>query len=740
MSERTYTFSNGDSFKSSAPEGEMHAWAAEEGITVVSSDPVVSYSIEGEAPEPSVAPSVGRAESAARGFAGGASAGVDDNAYGLGASLATDTPRTAGRGVDAPLQPVTDSGFTEARREYRSNTNQAAENHPEYYYPALFAGAATSAAITPQAKAAQGAGMVGKGAVGAANIGLDAVVGGVSGAGFSERDDLAGIAEDAKNDALIGGGAGALMRGVAHAPGAIARGARSAANKSAEALAVPYSADVADNVRKFTREPGTSSAKDVLDTLKPQHAPPPMPQGQQARAAAVAGADADGIARQLHGDLRAMEDVSDLVFSEASIRLKPGKLAPRFAADGVADSTRAMDEAFSLVDATMESVEGLKSAGRIPGMGSGSNAIALLEKAHSSFIEATRNIAEGPEGVAQAYAALDQFKRHLGTAAKKAGKGQMSDSGASHSLNTAYQSVRGAMEDAATWGPSAVEFQQTTNRAWSKAIPSMRELSGRFGSRHAKQSVTGNDFMERALIGSEQTAGVANKLGTAGNVDAESAIRRYAENQPELLRVLSEFYEVSPDVVQALGKGEDAMSAVLGVLDDSASNSGAIVRAAEGGIDPMVSNAQDAAKRVSSTLDTHVTNATAARTLGDIKADAPGTVVSPSPATPIAAVGKAERWATEKGLPAAERAAVDSAHLVSRFTAAAQPGMSHPTMSDKVQSLAASDPGQLGPYGASLNNALQMGRDHFVAYHSTLQQTDPGYQRLLRQLEETEHE
>lgn len=121
----------------------------------------------------------GKIESAARGLAQGASMGFADEITGGLESLFTDKP------------------YEQARDESRANYARAKDANPSTYTTGEIGGGVASA-LLPGANIARGASL-GKAVL------QSALLGGVTGLGYSEADDLGGLAKDTAANAALGG-------------------------------------------------------------------------------------------------------------------------------------------------------------------------------------------------------------------------------------------------------------------------------------------------------------------------------------------------------------------------------------------------------------------------------------------------------------------------------------------------------------------------------------------------------
>jgi len=590
-------------------------------------------------------------------------------------------PAIARAGIGTPeVKPELMQAFEEGAQNYRERTVAGEEQNPGAAMAGRFTGGAAVGLAVPQLRAAQGAGVVGKALAAAGNVGADAALSGV--AGYAESG---GDPEAAKRAALFGAGASGVLRGGAAAPGALLRGGRDVALGAARLRGTVEAGDVSEEIRSFLSEKPTGQR-----TV-----------GAEARRAATEGADTDAAARAMYGDLRKMDTARDAVMSESKARLKPGKLTPLFEQDGITDPVAAYVNASPYVDQVVELAQKLKT-GRVKGMGSGSNALARIDKAAEAFRQRINAAPqEGAEGVASVYAALDQFKREVAKAAKAAGSGANRDDEVSHELAQAYAPLMRMLEDPEAWGPAATKFQAEVNAAWHDTIPALSEYGRRFQSGSAVEQSAGNWAEEYRPTGSENVSSFVNSAGSAGAIDAEKALRSYIEKSPKLLDTLSENYEVGP------------------------------------GAQSQLSEAKEAAKRVGGTLDQTLTSADATRRLRGIREAAPRAMGIPltSPADMIGAVGKAEALAERMKLPQADAAVRKAGGVGSRATGVATATQYTPDERQQaVMAAAASQPEKLGRYGQMLNVALQKGKDHFVSQHSVLYQTNPEYQQLVDEL------
>jgi len=186
----------------------------------------------------------GGVNAAVRGTGQGASVGFGDEAAGAGSWLAGmfgggETPRAAGRGIDAPLvgeqkgpdpllrhmfeprQRAVPTDYTVARDAERGANAQAKQQHPY-----LYAGGEMVGSTAPAMLLGAGGGAAAK-AAGAGRMltaaGTGAALGGAEGAGRSEADSPQGVARDAAVGAGVGGALG--VGGELAAP-YVAKGAR----------------------------------------------------------------------------------------------------------------------------------------------------------------------------------------------------------------------------------------------------------------------------------------------------------------------------------------------------------------------------------------------------------------------------------------------------------------------------------------------------------------------------------
>jgi hypothetical protein len=670
------------------------------------------------APAPQRQPTIGGGEAMARSGAEGLFMGAPSNLAGVGGMLAHADqhpgepvrqpspeplrqpagPPMARAGMGAPtISPGQAGAFNESRRAYQEQTAAGEDQHPAKTLVARFAGSAVPAARIPQMAARAGAGVLARAGVGAANATGDAALGGVQGL-LESPGELGGDRSqaDAASAAMTGGGASLGLRGAAGLPGALARTGSGAAKLLARVGGAGMKEQNSEALGAFLKDP-------------------------KLRAAALEGADVDAVSRGMQSDLNLAETVRDAVLAESKVSLKPLKIAPKLEADGITDVMTARADSQQIVgDAGLLVDHMVNEAGRMKGLGRGYNALQRVKKAQAAY-EQNLNSAgapQGAEGVAHVYAALDQFKRELGAARNAAAKGGAgeSDQGVADALESQYHNLQQHLLDESIWGPQTVALQDAVNKAWTKAIPALDEFGDRFSSRARTEKSASSQFGERPAVGSEAVSSFVGKAGTAANDDAERALRNYMRESPELMRTLAEWYDVS------------------GVTKEG------------------VKGAEDAIGRVGASLDETLRTSTAARQLADIKGDASGYGLLPSPASLVNMVGKAERFAGRKGLPQLERGMSRTAGVGARLSGAmaAAPGdnkaeaqaptysedVPYSVPSESVEQLAATNPQALGKWARQLATAHSVGgKEKVRAIHSSLIQSDPEYRQMAQGLD-----
>jgi len=149
-----------------------------------------------------IGPQVSKTESVLRGAGQGVTAGFQDDLSALiepGVNLLMDK-LTGRKGAEA-VSNLPEESFTKRREGYREENAEAQAANPTSYLLGQLGGMAPSMAITG------GSTLGGQMAAGAG-------MGAVTGAGFSEQEDLEGIAQDAGIGAAFGGLSPALIAGI----------------------------------------------------------------------------------------------------------------------------------------------------------------------------------------------------------------------------------------------------------------------------------------------------------------------------------------------------------------------------------------------------------------------------------------------------------------------------------------------------------------------------------------------
>lgn len=690
----------------------------------------------------------------------------------------TGTPaRTSGRGIDAPLKSV-----DEYLAEKRSRLEQAAGEEPGSFYPAYAGGAVAQAMAVPGVRVAKSAPLLKKLGGGAANVGIDAALAGTAAAGASDAETIEGLYEDTVEGVGVGAGVSGALRAVPAAKaiaGAAAEGTtRLAAKHLGPAIAkrrtLGAPADVKEDAAKFLEQ---------------------TPEGEALRARATTGeGEFEQSVRDITRHVTDAERGADVILTHAKVGMKAKPIAKHMQAEGV-NVALARDTAATAVDDVLDQVQALQAKSRGSGttalnklMGTkrkpsaferargamesvedprAAEALEALEQLQEEAGAAMTGVApargaEGvgaammpgtaergaaevawqsiassdavtPAGAADAFVALDQLKREIGGAVRRAGRGADPDPATQDALKELYEGLRGILETDKVWGTGAATVQREVNAAW---VPFIRKHRGqeRLAMSDVRGQVADDPWEVLAEGDPAKIEALLRRAGTAGNELQEKALREALDAQADISEQLARHYEMPEDI---------------------ASNAWDVRNAARG---------------ARQTLDTAIEQSSAARRLGEVETatqDAPGGLASELPIIgralravdqggPAPLARRLASYEAEAAAPAAQRAAepapvaetLSTATTATARVAGAQavepreptPGVGPVSLSDKIQRMVVSDPQAMGPYGPGLRAAAEQGEGAFGVRHHILQQTDPQYQQLLRKLELEETE
>lgn len=618
----------------------------------------------------------------------------------------TGTPaRTSGRGIDAPLKTV-----DEYLAEKRGRVEQAFEEEPETAYPYYGFGAVTQAVATPALKAAKAAPLLEKLATGAGNVAVDTALAATAAGGASEAETIEGMYEDVGEGAKFGAAVSGGLRAIP-AAGRIVKAAAGAGTRTAARTLGPGIA-----ARRTLGAPGDVK-EDAARFLEQ------TPEGEALRAQARAGEQvADEDIASVVGLITKAQRVSDVVENMGNLSLKPRVFEAAMEASPSGGSARIAEVGDALVDKADTLAADLSAPGRYKVTGPGKKLRDATDDLYGDFLQGLEQ--GGPAGHANAMVSLDKLKRVIGDL-----QGTR-DFEAKKALQALYHEFRDALQDAGTWGTEAAGKQSRVNLAHTEFLGAeAREVEGggfsRLFLRGSPEERAASGFRQAPQGRRVAIERVLEGAGTEAGKDVEQVLRVGLDRRAKLANALAEVYELPPEIQK------------------------------------LAAESSQYVEEVGQTLEGVTERAGAARRLGEVEratADAPAGVLESLPL-----VGRAVR-AVDQGGPAqlARRLGSYEAEAAAPRAAGAPPGPVSETLStatttaariagaeapepptdqppvslsDKIQRLVLDNPEQLGPYGPGLRAAAEQGEGAFGVRHHILQQTDPQYQQLLRELE-----
>lgn len=577
---------------------------------------------------------------------------------------------TSGRGMNAPLK-----GYDDYLREYAERRARGKAENPVTATTANIAGGMAGGMALPGFKAANGAGMLARAGTGLANVAADTAIGSATAAAAAEPGQRL---EAAKAAAPMAAGLSTLLR----APGAIAEGVRGV--KQASLAALP------DDLRK---------PADVLTSLTPE--------GRAARAAAQRGQQAlDPTTRAITKTLSEGEELTDAVLDYAKVGLKRAPIAKAMAAEAVDPQKAVMSTGQTLEQLALEIEDMHGKIGEFEAAGKQSIRYAkdAFDGMRDEIAEALgRTGEEGGDAAADLFMKVDQLKRKMGRAVKRAGQGASSDPFVEERLNAAYHTMRDLLEDESVWGKGAAGVQREVNAAWTPWLTQRKAFNESVLAGTARKRGA-NPFDDLAEADPAKVQSMLENAGRASNDLKERDLRQGLETTQGLVRTLAKNYDAPPEIV---GKAAQVAKGAGDVLGTYNKTRGDLV---------------------------------AARELRDVSAAAPSIPMVPKLGSAINTLAAGERMVADSGLgKAAQRVSQATPQMAKdalgalpeagrKMAAASQGRSSADAQLERSADLALKDPNE--PHAQAL--AQKQGDDRATAY-AVLLHTDPEFRARQKQ-------
>ena len=591
-------------------------------------------------------------------------------------------------------------------------------------------GMGATAILAPEVKVAQGANFATRAGAAAKNAALDASMGAAYAASESDAQDPANRMEDAVDGALWSGGTRLGLGALGELGGAVKRGVGHVGREVAKGAAVTQGgAGAARAVDDLLAPPKRVDVDSDGNPIEPFMIRP----GAEARAAAVAGDEAvDELAPQVHGQLNAQQRLASTVMDQAGVRMKRGPVARDLAKSGRAPTQEVVTD-FHTIANQINDLMANSPIGRDVRTGSGRNAKAHVGRGLLDAKEALGRIKEsGPEASAEVFVIVDQLKRTIGQAAKKAMKGRGAgnhDEAMSEALWSQYEKIRKYLEDTGTWGSGPAGRQKRINTAWVDHLDEAQPEEWRaLWSTSSERGADGVSYLKRA-----KPREVTRRLRGSGEFDSmydDQALVEGSESLSRLTKVLAEEYELSPELLTEATRSLERAPMIRNAMTRTATDreaAGRLQSLREGNAPLLVPN-------VGNVVSGRAMGERSAGNLSDMMSRTDPTDINRSPIERFESGGRLQSELVTAGGALADTAR-SAAKAAPRIAALYQAGRQAYSADDMVQQMARTDDGkaQLGPYADIIAGAVA--EDNFAVTHSLLQQTDPDYQQLLRELE-----